>query len=340
MHSLKRDVSRRAHRGAGFTIPEVLAVVAIIIILLSILLPSLRGGKEAAWRAQCASNQHQIRQAMQGNKMTDGQEGLPRAGAWAGYVRSKRGGMGEIMLCPKGLAFPDEFGWDEESGLSEVYSVQVHGSRTTFSSLEDIKAGKLAADPQLNRVWQGSYQGDFGESPQTWLEDAWGNKFTNDEMGVGYNNDAGFVVQFGENGKATIYSLDAPGDVGIGSNHWVCIGEGGDQWQGEIVMQLTGGAYANIVDPPVEVNGGVAAYGMNSLVEPKKNRGDQVLLMDYRRTIVRMGPAGNFLDDFDKKFAPRHYNKANVMRVDGSIGLMTRGELRADDDIWLPERRP
>jgi len=256
-------------------------------------------------------------------------------------VRSKGGGMGEIMLCPKGVAFPDEFGWDEDNGLAEVYSVQVSGGRTTFSYVEDIKAGNLATDRQLCRIWQGAYTGDFGESGQGWLEAAWGKPFTNDELGVGYNDDGGFVVQFGAKGKATIHSLDAPGDAPtIGSDHWVCIGESGDQWRGEIVMQLTGRSYSNIVDPPVEVNGGVAAYGMNSLIEPKKPRGDQVLLMDYRRTIVRMGPAGNFLDDFDEKFAPRHYNKANVMRVDGSIGLMTRGELRADRELWLPERLP
>jgi len=48
----------------AFTVPELLAVVAIIMIVLSILLPSMGRGRDAARKAICASNLHQQGLAM------------------------------------------------------------------------------------------------------------------------------------------------------------------------------------------------------------------------------------------------------------------------------------
>jgi len=50
----------RSRLSLGFTVPEMLAVVALIVIILSILLPSLTSGKESGKSAQCANSQHHI----------------------------------------------------------------------------------------------------------------------------------------------------------------------------------------------------------------------------------------------------------------------------------------
>jgi len=50
--------------GRGFTLVELLVVVAIIAVLIGVLVPALARSRDAARRAGCASNQHQILVAM------------------------------------------------------------------------------------------------------------------------------------------------------------------------------------------------------------------------------------------------------------------------------------
>lgn len=69
----------RICRQHAFTVPELLACVAIIVILLAILLPSLQKAREAARDAQCRSQLHQVGLAF----MTLGAENRSRLpGVW------------------------------------------------------------------------------------------------------------------------------------------------------------------------------------------------------------------------------------------------------------------
>jgi len=71
----------------AFTLIEVLVVVAIIALLISILLPSLKGARDQANRAVCASNLHQQALAMR-SYAQDHQGNLPYRG-WFSYSISE-----------------------------------------------------------------------------------------------------------------------------------------------------------------------------------------------------------------------------------------------------------
>jgi prepilin-type N-terminal cleavage/methylation domain-containing protein/prepilin-type processing-associated H-X9-DG protein len=56
---------REAHFRGGFTLVELLVVIAVIAVLAALLLPTLAGGKVSARRIQCANNLHQFGLAAQ-----------------------------------------------------------------------------------------------------------------------------------------------------------------------------------------------------------------------------------------------------------------------------------
>lgn len=65
--------------GRAFTLIELLVVLGVIMLLISILLPSLRGAREAARKAVCLSNQKQIGTAMASYALVS-KDTLPREG--------------------------------------------------------------------------------------------------------------------------------------------------------------------------------------------------------------------------------------------------------------------
>lgn len=69
----------------GFTLPEMLAVVAVIVILISLLLPSLGRARETTRRAICASNLSQVGKSMRAYSL-DNKGRIP-----LGFVDSARG---------------------------------------------------------------------------------------------------------------------------------------------------------------------------------------------------------------------------------------------------------
>lgn len=89
-------------RKKGFTLIEVLVVVAIIALLVAILLPALSGAKDSARSAQCMSN---MRQGLQGvylqkaeNQMRN--EEFSTNFGWAVHALKQLKGQTEIFNCP------------------------------------------------------------------------------------------------------------------------------------------------------------------------------------------------------------------------------------------------
>ncbi|MBI4581918.1 MAG: type II secretion system protein [Planctomycetes bacterium] len=90
--SRSADRPNRTDRRAGFTLIEVLVVVAIIALLVAILIPSLKQAKEAAAAVVCRSGMHQVTVAM--HSYVTSSLSLPGTNGvfWTSFLRAgKRG---------------------------------------------------------------------------------------------------------------------------------------------------------------------------------------------------------------------------------------------------------
>jgi prepilin-type N-terminal cleavage/methylation domain-containing protein/prepilin-type processing-associated H-X9-DG protein len=76
-------VTARRPSSAAFTLVELLVVIAIVAVLIAMLMPAIRGAREAAQRTQCASNMRQVGMAV-----------LSYAVANDGFYPMNRGGQG------------------------------------------------------------------------------------------------------------------------------------------------------------------------------------------------------------------------------------------------------
>lgn len=90
-------LAARFHR--AFTLVEMLLVVAIIVLLIGMLLPSLRSSRDMAKRTVCQSNQHQVYQASADYTVTNQGRFPPRTHAWSHYhVANRENGADTVRM--------------------------------------------------------------------------------------------------------------------------------------------------------------------------------------------------------------------------------------------------
>jgi prepilin-type processing-associated H-X9-DG protein/prepilin-type N-terminal cleavage/methylation domain-containing protein len=100
------------HAGGGFTLVELLVVMAVMTALAGLMLPALSAARMAAYRIQCASNLHQIGVGLTlyvddfhkypafGDSHRPSDATDPRSVFWDATILAHAGGSQKLFLCP------------------------------------------------------------------------------------------------------------------------------------------------------------------------------------------------------------------------------------------------
>jgi len=327
--------------GRGFTLVELLVVIALIALLAILLVPAFAGITAHARNVTCQKNLREL--AVLLSKGENGDGILPPAGAWFSYVTDHN--ASELLICPDDNQEAD---FEEQNDMSDLYIVQ---NCTLYSNLQDvIDLGYSLEDRQI-LVNPPGIAGDHGWDPP------------DPEPGqtlICIDDDAAIMITPGD--STIIESIDPPGDGGLcGSEHWICLDDGKPNWRTEltavlqsvrntnksamqtadprVIMRLTGRRYANVIEPAYTVGTQRASYGMSTAVDSGSPRPGQLMLVEYKTSVVRL--KGNFTD-IDESLRPRHFGRANYISTDGSVSSKTVEELEQELNssqnmgIWGP----
>jgi prepilin-type N-terminal cleavage/methylation domain-containing protein len=350
---------------AGFTLPEMLTVIAIVMVVIAMLLPALGESKQAAYDAICKNNLHQIMITMSGFRANNhgGASVLPSPYGWQTYVEST--GAALSMRCPMDGREEDKAG-GEVNGSSTInylptpppdvrFNTPEVESNTQIFVFRERESFPLPKAIKIDIDRPGFYD-QFTRIPGTTIP-------------AGTRVDS-FFAHFDSVGRQGVTSS---GTITVGGQIIGLIVNDGTLNTTDTIVGAEGTTYSTgqgargfenraeqvtLTDDlkTVEINrfkisfpgeemriitvpGGFSSYGMNNQVPQRKwARGSQALFVEYDKSIVDVDGLNGNNDDFDYWLAKRHYKKSNVMRGDGSQSLMTQEELDPTnanaDEIW------
>jgi len=303
----RRDASRSALRGApGLTLPEMLVVLAVILLLAAILLPSLHRARATARGACCRSNLRQLWGVLHAPGFS-GPGSLPRPESWVQAAIDQR--AGGILGCP------EEEGRSARALLADVWIEQRHGSEVFRYPVPDLLAGRCHdTDPV-----------EFFQVYLVWLD---ANTLEVRIGGSSENFDGGVRIVLGAE-SVTFICLDAPNAAACDSNHAVFFGN-------REVLRLEGMSFPDQHRKarPWVLTASATAYGMNAAVGPHVGRPGQLLLLDCRQEIADPRPEAT--PPVTELLAPRHLGRVNAVLLDGAVSAYDPSDLDAQSPCWWP----
>jgi len=340
----------------GFTLPELMVVIAIIALLAAIILPFFERAIAVQRKVACANHLEKIGQAFGTRSAQGATVGARRSEiaivTWDKDLLGFLSGNTEVFTCPQDYKDSAQVGEVAKEKLKEVYIEVFQGAAGDYSKwLWDVP---LDEDYSSEWVWRlseeqfevfsstpghgqnYSYAGyQEGEDPSTY----W---FVFEDQGAlgGGDRDYYDILLKIHVTDTQIEVSPSPGDAGF--NFTLCMGRGAEK---EYLLTDMKSA-ANAGETAIISGGlGTSSYGINSVVNDLQMGTKKILVLDYELKVAR----GSDYDDphawlEDESMFPvnivrgkrvpqffRHFDKAHVLFTDGSV------KAKAFDDITIYE---
>jgi prepilin-type N-terminal cleavage/methylation domain-containing protein/prepilin-type processing-associated H-X9-DG protein len=305
----------------GFTLAELMVVIAIVALLVAMLMPSLSSVYAVARQSLCANNLRNIRTAV---ATLAARDKIARTGAlgvegWRGQLSAYDANSLEVMICPEGYTLSAD--WQRDDVLGKYALKTLSGSTFLYNMplipgpacrKENITNGgrKYNLSFEDQRTSTGAPTGDFS-----------------------FANPILTIELIGHDAKVTVAG-------GGGGYNWHLV-DTDDKVYLNDVMKAAGAMQGDSVLLKEAVPlGGKFSYGMNSIVNDISPTESRILALDYPEEIARIAGADEVHDNWMTwvgtdgiyKFA-RHKGRCNVAMVDGSVVPM----YPKDIDPTVPE---
>jgi prepilin-type N-terminal cleavage/methylation domain-containing protein/prepilin-type processing-associated H-X9-DG protein len=305
----------------GFTLAELMVVIAIIGLLVAMLTPSLSSVYAVARQSLCANNLRNIRTAV---ATLAARDKISRTGAlgvegWRGQLSAYDANSLEVMICPEGYTLSAD--WQRDDVLGKYALKTLSGSTFLYNMplipgpacrKENITNGgrKYNLSFEDQRTSTGAPTGDFS-----------------------FANPILTIELIGHDAKVTVAG-------GGGGYNWHLV-DTDDKVYLNDVMKAAGAMQGDSVLLKGAVPlGGKFSYGLNSIVNDISPTEARILALDYPEEIARIAGADEVHDnwmtwvgtDGIHTFA-RHKGRCNVAMVDGSVVPM----YPKDIDPTVPE---
>jgi len=342
--------SRRA-----FTIPEMLAVVAVIAIVISILLPSLVRSRSVANTMLCANNLHQLHVAYTTRNTDVRMKTVEKTSAytWQTALLPYTGGVNKVFFCQsqaEGVLGAGGSSGGASSVASnmylKVYNAYPNGYLYDMAMEEGPlcrRIAKATSDATIDSLWAGKASvATTIKNFRNALPDDTSYLLCFEDLRPGGGDldfeDVIFAIDEQDDGVEVKFLYDGAGykfDL-LNRDGTILAKEldnGGQTKPGDVVMGV----------------GAPSSYGMNEVAAKRFTEGGKnvIFMLDYQRSVASCTGSTGFDPWTDwlkpngiEQFA-RHTDKANVMFFDGGVRLMSTLTIKPSiaqnrTDYWIP----
>lgn len=340
-------------RRSGFTLVELMVVLAIIVILVAMLMPFMDGIRERGYVTLCQNNLQKIGQAMAISGSRAGGR-KPTDATW--LLASTSYGSQDILICPKGSYRGGGTGVTVSGAIEVVPAPKSaalgdYESSTTVRMWQEREAYFLPVSVNVNCINPGVYDTNFstvaGAIPAGTMVDCYFLHFDPAGSQASYIRDQ--KITFSEDILGILWNVSTldPTDTVLGSpstaGYETGVGARGFENGQEHVTfdtdkrtfiirewySTSPGEEVRILTTP----GGRASYGVNAKVDNVTSGPEQIYIVEYQRNMVEIDYPG-----WQAYSAPRHFGKSNALFWDGSVKLLTPEEYNPKTGPWRPKR--